>query len=163
MLEDQRAVFLVHVSLNRSPCAAHANTSAIVAVSCSKQARSISWISGSHPVGSLSSTEIVVEQIPAGTIVTRAERFLGAFLAPKGSDRGPGRDKQSNWRSVEGSRRHRARIGGYHDRSAYTLRVRYASMPLTNHFGYLIKSVSLCVSIRPSGSCGLISTRAAQS
>jgi hypothetical protein len=46
------------------------------------------------------------------------KRFSAAFLAPKGGDYGAGKNKQSDWRSIEGSRRHRARIGGYHGRSA---------------------------------------------
>jgi hypothetical protein len=31
---------------------------------------------------------------------------------------GAGRNEQSDWRSIEGSRRHRTRMGGCHDRSA---------------------------------------------
>jgi hypothetical protein len=39
---------------------------------------------------------------------------LAAFHTPKGGDREPGADEQSDWRSIEGSRRHRARISDYY-------------------------------------------------
>src|SRR5262249_43327352 len=57
---------------------------------------------------------VVVDQIPAGTIVPSSKRFPAAFFAPKGGDDRPRKDKQSNWRSIKGSRRHRARVDGYH-------------------------------------------------
>ena len=50
--------------------------------------------------------------------IASPERFLGAFLAPKGGDRRSCGNKQSDRRSIERSRRHWAQIGGYHGRSA---------------------------------------------
>jgi putative transposase len=47
-----------------------------------------------------------------------SEFFLGALLGPKGGNGGTNRGKQSDRRSIERSRRHRAQIGGYHGRSA---------------------------------------------
>src|SRR5262249_31175752 len=39
------------------------------------------------------------------TIVPSPERFLATFLAPKGCDCGPAGNEQSDWRSIERSRR----------------------------------------------------------
>jgi len=58
------------------------------------------------------------KQIPTRTIGPSPERFLATFLAPKGCDCGPAGNEQSDWRSIERSRRHRSRISGYHGRSA---------------------------------------------
>ena len=77
---------------------------------------------------------VVVEQKPARSIVPSPERFLGTFRTPKGSNHGLVGNEQSDWRPIEGSRRHRARIRDYHGRSASRLpRV----TPLANHFGYI--------------------------
>jgi hypothetical protein len=81
---------------------------------------------------------VIVEQIPAHTIGPCSEFFLGALLGPKGGNGGTNRGKQSDRRSIERSRRHRAQIGGYHGRSAWASR-QLCSTPLTNHFTYLIK------------------------
>jgi hypothetical protein len=51
---------------------------------------------------------VVIEQKPAPTIVAISEGFLAAFHASKGGNRAPGRDEQSDCRSIEGSRGHRA-------------------------------------------------------
>ena len=51
---------------------------------------------------------VVSEQKPAPTIVAISEGVLAAFHAPKGGNREPGEDEQSDWRSIEGSRGHRA-------------------------------------------------------
>jgi hypothetical protein len=63
---------------------------------------------------------VVSEQQPAPTIVAISEGFLAAFHAPKGGNREPGGDEQSDWRSIERSRGHRAQISDYHSRSAET-------------------------------------------
>ena len=54
--------------------------------------------------------------------VSCSEFFLGALLGPKGGNGGTSRGKQSDRRSIERSRRHRAQIGGYHSRSAWASR-----------------------------------------
>jgi hypothetical protein len=79
--------------------------------------RSISWVSRfpSHRVVKFDC--VVVEQKPARTIVPRPKRFPGSFSCPKRCNRGPEKGEQSDWRSIERSRRHRARISGYHGRS----------------------------------------------
>ena len=61
---------------------------------------------------------VVIEQKPAPTIVAISEGVLAAFHSPKGGNREPGADEQSDWRSIEGSRGHRAQISDYHGRSA---------------------------------------------
>src|SRR3977135_699857 len=45
-------------------------------------------------------------------IVPRPKRFPGSFSCPKRCNRGPEKGEQSDWRSIERSRRHRARISG---------------------------------------------------
>jgi len=58
-----------------------------------------------------------VEQKPARTIVPRPKRFPGSFSCPKRCNRGPERGEQSDRRSIERSRRHRARFSGCHGHS----------------------------------------------
>jgi hypothetical protein len=84
---------------------------------------------------------VVIEQKPAPTIVAISEGFLAAFCAPKGGNREPCGDEQSDWRSIEWSRGHRAQISDYHGRSAETSG-RSRSTPLANHLLILPRSAA---------------------